>query len=81
MEVASRTPLLVAGLARSAAVGGPIIACSSLEMLSKLCLYSSQGYCLALQVPSWLERSQLHALPTLSSLHIASCQHFRSLVA
>jgi hypothetical protein len=50
MEVASRTPPLVAGLARAAAVGGSGIARTSLEMLSKLCLYSSQGYCLALQV-------------------------------
>ena len=50
MEVASRTPPLVAGLARAAAAGGSGIARTSLEMLSKLCLYSSQGYCLALQV-------------------------------
>ncbi len=50
MEVASRTPPLVAGLARAAAAGGSGIARTSLEMLSKLCLYNSQGYCLALQV-------------------------------
>lgn len=50
MEVASRTPPLVAGLVRAAAAGSFGIARTSLEMLSKLCLYSSQGYCLALQV-------------------------------
>lgn len=50
MEVASRAPALVAGLARAAAVGSTSIARTSLEMLSKLCLFSSQGYCLALQV-------------------------------
>lgn len=48
--MASRTPALVAGLARAAAAGGASIARTSLEMLSKLCLFSSQGYCLALQV-------------------------------
>lgn len=50
MEVASRAPALVAGLARAAANGGTSCARTAVEMLSKLCLFSSQGYCLALQV-------------------------------
>lgn len=50
MESASRAPALVAGLARAAAAGSPALATTAVEMLSKLCLFSSQGYCLALQV-------------------------------
>ncbi len=49
MEVASRAPGLAAGLARAAAAGGASLARPAVEMLSKLCLFSSQGYCLALQ--------------------------------
>ena len=52
MEVASRAPALVAGLARAAAAGGPALARTALEMMTKMCLFSSQGYCLALQVGS-----------------------------
>ncbi len=75
MEVASRAPTLVAGLAWAAATGGTSCARTAVEMLSKLCLFSSQGYCLALQVG---DLDRLCRRVTLSGTSSQSCSLFDS---